>query len=204
MRERVTIDATHASLIPARRGIAARLRAGQTVTIVSSHGKQVVDIWAFKADDTDEFMSMEHSRTTMLKLCPQVGDTLTTNRRRAILTVVADTTPGVHDTLIAACDIYRYRELGATGHHDNCADNLASALEQLGLTAPETPAPLNLFMNVLRAADGTLSFQPPVSEAGQSVTFRAEMDLIIVFSACPQDMVPVNDMKPTDAHFVIA
>jgi uncharacterized protein YcgI (DUF1989 family) len=30
------------------------------------------------------------------------------------------------------------------------------------------------------------------------------MDLIIVFSACPQDMVPVNDMHPTDAHFDVA
>jgi len=204
VKERATIDATYGSLIPARRGIAARLRAGQTVTIVNSHGKQVVDTWAFKADDTNEFMSMEHSRAAILKLSPRVGDTLTTNRRRAILTVVADTTPGAHDTLIAACDIHRYRELGATGHHDNCTENLASALETLGLTAPETPAPLNLFMNVPRAADGTLSFQPPVSEAGQYVTFRAEMDLIIVFSACPQDMVPVNDMKPTEAHFVIA
>ncbi|HBY30591.1 MAG TPA: aminomethyltransferase, partial [Bradyrhizobium sp.] len=44
----------------------------------------------------------------------------------------------------------------------------------------------------------------PVSEAGQYVSLRAEMDLVIVFSACPQDMVPVNDMRPTDAHFLIA
>lgn len=202
--ETMTIDAPRAELIPARRGVAARLDAGQTVTILNSRGKQVVDTWAFRAGDTSEFMSMEHSRAAMLKLMPRVGDIFVTNRRRAILTLVADTTPGIHDTLIAACDIHRYRQLGAVEHHDNCTDNLALALEKIGLAAPVTPSPLNLFMNVPVAATGELSFQPPASKAGQYVTLRAEMDLIIVFSACPQDMVPVNDMMPTDAHFLIA
>ena len=204
MNESLNIDATRLSLIPARRGVATQVSDGQTVTVLNSHGKQVIDTWAFNAGDMSEFMSMEHSRAAMLKLSPQVGDTLVTNRRRAILTLVADTTPGIHDTLIAACDIHRYRQLGAIGHHDNCTHNLALALGALGITAPQTPAPLNLFMNVLVAGNGALSFQPPVSEAGQYIAFRAEMDLIIVLSACPQDMVPVNDMNPTDAHFRIS
>ena len=204
MNEGVNIDATRLSLIPARRGIAAEVGHGQTVTVLNSHGKQVIDTWAFNAGDMNEFMSMEHSRAAMLKLSPQVGDTLVTNQRRAILTLVADTTPGIHDTLIAACDIHRYRQLGAAAHHDNCTHNLALALGALGITASQTPAPLNLFMNVPVAGNGALSFQPPVSEAGQYIAFRAVMDLIIVMSACPQDMVPVNDMNPTDAHFQIA
>ena len=203
VNEPVKIDATRAKLIPARHGVAARLSGGQTVTVLNSHGKQVVDTWAFNARDISEFMSMEHSRAAMLKLTPGRGDRLVTNRRRAILTLIADTTPGVHDTLIAACDIHRYHQLGAVGLHDNCTHNLALALEELGLAAPQTPSPLNLFMNVPVATNGELCFQPPVSEAGQYVTFRAEMDLVIVLSACPQDMVPVNDMKPTDAHFLI-
>ena len=48
----------------------------------------------------------------------------------------------IHDTLIAACDVHRYRQLGAVGHHDNCTDNLALALDKLGLAAPRTPSPL--------------------------------------------------------------
>ena len=199
-----SIDLTRARLIPARHGVAARLDAGATVTIVNTHGRQVVDTWAFNARDTSEFMSMEHSRAAMLRLVPRVGATLTTNRRRAILTFVADTTPGIHDTLIAACDIHRYRQLGAVGHHDNCTQKLAFALEAVGLSAAVTPSPLNLFMNVPVTDGGELNFQAPISEAGQYVALRAEMDLVIVFSACPQDIVPVNDMKPTDAHFLIA
>jgi uncharacterized protein len=203
VNQAVTIDAARLNLIPARRGVAAQVGGGQTVTILNSHGKQVIDTWAFNASDTREFMSMEHSRAAMLKLSPQVGDTLVTNRRRAILTLVADTTPGIHDTLIAACDVHRYRQLGAAGHHDNCTQNLDLALGTLGIAATQTPAPLNLFMNVPVAGNGALSFHPPVSEAGQYIAFRAEMDVIIVLSACPQDMVPVNDMNPTDAHFQI-
>lgn len=191
-------------LIPARKGVAERVKAGQIVTVINTHGSQVVDSWAFNPEDPGEFMSMEHSRASMLRLVPRVGDTLTTNRRRAILTFVADTTPGIHDTLIAACDIHRYRQLGAVGHHDNCTQNLAHALKAVGLSAAVTPAPLNLFMNVPVTDGGQLDFKSPVSEAGQYVALRAEMDLVIVFSACPQDMVPVNDMRPTDAHFLIA
>ena len=52
-----------------------------------------------------EFMSMEHSRAGMQRLIPMVGDTFVTNRRRPILTLVEDTSGGIHDTLIAACDL---------------------------------------------------------------------------------------------------
>ncbi len=191
-------------LIPARRGAAARLARGQSVRVINTHGKQVVDTWAFKAGDASEHLSMEHSRAAILKLMPAVGDTLVSNRRNPMLTVVEDITPGVHDMLIAACDEHRYRQLGAKGHHDSCTDNLKAALAGLGIAVPLTPSPLNLFMNVPVQADGSLAFEPPVSEAGQHVTLRAEMDLIVVFSACPQDMVPVNAMHPTDAHYLIA
>ena len=203
MSEVAEIDGKQARRIPARQGIAAPMTAGQTVTVLNTHGKQVVDTWAFNAADMDEVMSMEHSRTAMLKLAPRVGDTLVTNRRRAILTLVADTTPGIHDTLIAACDTYRYRNLGAASDHANCTNNLHTALAAIGRKAPEVPSPLNLFMNVPVEPDGTLKFGAPASEAGQYVRFRAEMDLVIVLSACPQDVLPVNDMKPTDAHFLI-
>jgi uncharacterized protein YcgI (DUF1989 family) len=191
------------NLIPARQGVAAAMKAGQTVRIINTHGKQVVDTWAFNAADMAEHLSMEHSRAAMLRLSPRVGDTLCSNRRRAMLTLLEDTTPGVHDTLIAACDEHRYRQLGAAGHHDNCTDNLHRALAAMGMFAPETPSPLNLFMNVPVGSGNEISFQPPVSEAGQYVAFRAELDLVMVFSACPQDLIPVNDMRPTDAQFSI-
>ncbi|MHA6646059.1 DUF1989 domain-containing protein [Mesorhizobium sp. A623] len=192
-------------VIPARKGVAARVSRGQVITVINTHGTQVVDTWAFCADDVAEFMSMEHSRGAMLKVNPQNGDTLRSNKRRPMLTLIQDTSGGVHDTLIAACDRYRYQQLGHVGHHDNCTDNLAAALGALELTPPETPSPLNLFMNIPVGEDGSVSFEAPVSEPGSYVSMRAEMDLIVAFSACPQDLVPVNgtDCVPTEAHYRI-
>ena len=113
--------------------------------------------------------------------------------------------PGVHDTLMAACDDYRYGLLGCTEYHDNCTDNLAAALGELGLTPPETPSPLNLFMNIPWEADGGLAFAAPVSRQGDYVLFEASLDVIVAFSACPQDILPINGeaREPTEAHFQI-
>jgi uncharacterized protein YcgI (DUF1989 family) len=192
--------------IPARSGKAARVRRGQSIRVINTHGEQVVDTWAFNAADLTEFMSMEHSRAGMLHITPHVGDTLLTNRRRPILTLVEDTAGNVHDTLIAACDRWRYEGLGCADDHDNCQDNLFAGLRELGLTPPEVPSPLNLFMNIPWTASGSLSFDPPVSTPGSYVVLRAEIDLIIAFSACPQDILPINGRanKPTEAHFLIA
>ena len=191
--------------IEARRGKAAFIDRGQHVKLINTHGQQVVDTWAFNRDDLTEFMSMEHSRTALGRIMALTGTSMVTNHRRPILTLVEDTTPGIHDTLLAACDRYRYELLGCTEYHDNCTDNLAQGLAELGLTSAETPSPWNLFMNIPVGADGSLSFQPPVSRPGDFVLLRAEMDCVIAFSTCPQDMVPINgvDCIPTEAHFQI-
>ena len=159
--------------IPARHGKAAFVAKGQTIKVINTHGEQVVDTWAFNRADLTEFMSMEHSRAGMQRMIPKVGDALLTNHRRPILTVLADTSGGIHDTLMAACDIYRYQGFGVTEYHDTI--------------------------------EGALSFDPPVSTPGSYIALRAEMDLVIAFSACPQDMLPINgrDGKPTEAHFTI-
>ena len=191
--------------IPARRGKAAFVVEGQHVRVVNTHGQQVVDTWAFRRDDLAEFMSMEHSRTAIGRTMPALGQSMVTNRRRPILTLAEDTSGGIHDTLLAACDRYRYELLGCTEYHDNCTDNLAAALAELGLTPPETPSPWNLFMNIPVGPEGSLSFEPPVSSPGDYVLLRAELDCVVAFSACPQDMVPINGAEciPTEAHFEV-
>ena len=191
--------------IPARRGKAVRVRRGQRARVVNTHGQQVVDTWAFVAADLREFMSMEHSRVAIGRIIPAVGDGLVTNRRRPILTLVEDTSGGIHDTLFAACDRWRYETLGCRDYHDNCTDNLAAALTELGLEPPETPAPLNLFMNIPVLDGNRVEIRPPVSIPGSHVTLRAELDCVLAFSACPQDIVPINGLglRPTEAHLEI-
>jgi len=189
--------------VPARCGRAVRLDRGQVIRIFNTHGTQVCDTWAFKADDLSEFMSMEHARAYIDRIIPKEGDPLVSNRRRPIMTLTRDTSPGVHDTLMAACDAYRYRNLGVEGYHDNCADNMRLALRAIGLRAREVPQPLNLWMNIPVGADGGVQWLPPVSKAGDYVDLRAEMDCVVVMSACPQDIVPINDNRPVEVQFQV-
>jgi len=189
--------------IPAGQGKGVRLRAGEALRVINTHGAQVVDCWAFNAADIGEYLSMPHSRNLWLRVSPRAGDALVSNRRRAMLTLVEDSSPGVHDTQIPCCDATRYEELGLAGHA-NCADNMAAALAELGVSpAPEPPAPLNLFMNVPIAEDGSLRIAAPVSTSGDHVLLRAEMDCLVALSACPHDIYPVNgeDCTPKDIEF---
>lgn len=191
--------------IPARKGRAVRLAKGHGVKVINTHGTQVVDTWAFNRDEPSEFMSMEHLRVAIGGIFPRAGDALVSNRRRPILTLIEDTSPGIHDTLLAACDEHRYRLLGCEEGHANCTDNLHMALAGIAFTAQETPSPLNLWMNIPVLDGGAVDYLPPVSKPGDYVIFRAELDVVVAFSACPQDMVPVNGEAcvPVEAHFTV-
>ena len=183
--------------VPARKDRAVRLRRGQQIKVINTHGSQVVDTWAFNAEDMSECMSMEHTRAVIEKMYPEPGETFVTTHRRPILTVVEDTSPGDHDSLIAACDRYRYELLGVEGHHDNCTDNLADALAELGLKTPYTPSPFNMFMIKEWGEGLQLTRRPPTSRPGDYVVLRAEMDCVVAVSACPQDIVETNGLDCT-------
>ena len=134
--------------VATRGGRAVRLKAGQTIRIINTHGTQVCDTWAFSTNNLNEFMSWEHGRAWLSGLIPRVGDPLMSNRRRPIMTLTADTSPGIHDTLMAACDLFRYMTLGVEGYHDNCADNLRLAMQAIGTEVSEVPQPFNLWINI--------------------------------------------------------
>lgn len=226
--------------IPARSGVAVPLSANQTIQVINTHGTQVIDFFAFVSTDPTNIeklewshhLSMSHTRASTCHLSPLVGDVLTTTRREPILRLEEDTSGGVHDTLIAACDIYRYRELAGKSeedepeyYHDSCADNLIKGLiKDSGLESEDvpgdfaTPQPLNLFMNipvhpkkegaevktdVSPSAGAELSFERPVSTAGSGVKLKALRGCVVVMSACPQDMLEINCREPKECHFVI-
>ena len=194
--------------IPAGHGKAVRLNAGQSVQLINTHGTQVVDAWALNAYDLREYMCMASTRAINVRLNPKVGDVLITNQRRPILTITEDTTPGIHDTVMAACDRYRYGLLGVKGYHRNCQDNMMEGLHELGVTAPfPLPNSFNVFMNIPVQQDrNELDFRPTACKPGDSITFRAEMDCYVVWSACPQDILPIHGeggASPKDAHFEV-
>lgn len=191
--------------LPAKFGKAIPMRAGEAIEIVNTHGSQVLDTWAFAEPDRSEFMAMDQTRSVNSSIFVRQGMALQSDRRRPMLTMVEDTSPGIHDTLLCACNAAIYRELGCAPDHRSCVQNLHEGLAEIGIAVPFTPAPFNLFMNVPVAADGTVDRLPPASRPGDKVVLRAEMDLILVLSACPQDVTPINGAarQPTDAHYRI-
>lgn len=179
-------------------------------------------------------MSMHHSHDFMGKLCPAVGDTLVSAQSKpsglqsycfcpflltyffAVLTLIEDTGPGVHDTTVAACSHELYeRVLGISpdDHHDSCTNNLHTALAALGLKLTDerefysTPAPINLWMSTpsLSGATDTDSLwgvPDPRQRPGDQVVWRCETDLVVVMSACPaSDVSRVNGASGShDVH----
>ncbi len=183
--------------VPAREGRAVRVPAGVAFRVVDLEGKQVADLFAFNADDPGEFHSAMHTRAMVDRLFPRPGEPFATNRRRPILVLERDDTPGVHDMLIAPCDPHRYEGLGVQGWHASCQQNLEDAMRELGHEDVCVPQSINLFMNIPVAPDGGLGWEPAPTRPGDSVTLRAAMDCVVVVSACPQDIVPINDRNPT-------
>jgi uncharacterized protein YcgI (DUF1989 family) len=188
--------------IPAREGRGVRVAAGAGFRVIDLEGGQVGDLFAFCADDVSEYASAEHTRVYVDRLFPRVGEYFVTNRRRPVLFFQDDTSPGAHDMLCAACDPSRYAGLGVEGWHASCQENLQKAMAELGHEQVEVPQPINLFMNIpVRAAsdlqrDATIGWEPALTRPGDAATFRAERDCFIVVSACPQDIVVINNKQP--------
>jgi uncharacterized protein YcgI (DUF1989 family) len=160
-----------------------------------------------------------------LKLTPEVGDVLVSQKRAPLVKMVEDTSLGVHDTLIAACDRWRYSELGVEEYHESCTDNCWDALTVLASDLGDSeegeilqglqvrmggrvPDPFNLFMNIPVTHEGEgakrgVSFEGPLTTSGDYVILEALRDVVVVMSACPQDVLDINGKKPVDAHFEV-
>jgi uncharacterized protein len=184
-------------MVPAREGRGLRIASGTLFRVIDVEGGQCGDLFAYRSSDVSEYASAAHTRVHVNRLFPKPGQHFVTNHRRPILLLERDDSPGVHDMLVAACDPTRYAGLGVAGWHASCQENLRDAMRGLGFERIEIPQPINLFTNIPVLEDGGLDWRPASTRAGDSVTVRAEMDCVIVLSACPQDIVPINDKRPT-------
>ena len=171
--------------IPERSGTAFPLPAGASLTVIDPLGEQVADLLAFNAGDVGEVISsgrtLDYAETIYLTM----GHKLYSNRSRVMLDIIGDTV-GRHDFLLTPCSIdtfvHFYPDLPV---HRGCFGNLAEALAPYGVTPDMIPTAFNCFMNVpVDGVTGKLRVLPPISRAGDSITFRAAMDLVIGLTAC--------------------
>jgi hypothetical protein len=180
--------------------------AGQILRIVDLEGNQAVDTLFYNANDTDERYSAVDTIRGQDNIYLTTGSALRSNLGATMLTIIDDTC-GRHDTLGGACsaESNTVRYALEKRHMHSCRDNflLALAHSDYGLTKRDLPSNINFFMNVPVTPEGGLQFADGISAAGRYVQLRAQMDVLVLISNCPQLNNPCNAYNPTPIRILI-
>jgi urea carboxylase-associated protein 1 len=184
-----------------------KLQKGQTLRIVDVEGNQAADTLFYNVEDISERYSAVDTIRTQGNIYLETGTRLISTENNVMLEITADTV-GRHDTLGGACasesNTVRY-DLEKR-HMHSCRDNwmLALALnEKYGLTKRDITHNINFFMNVPVTAEGGLDFADGLSGPGKYVEMRAEMDVLVLISNCPQLNNPCSGYNPTPLEILI-
>jgi urea carboxylase-associated protein 1 len=179
---------------------------GQIFRIVDLEGNQAVDTLFYNAHDVQEHYSLTHTIQAQRALYLGLGSQLMSSEGNLMCTIVADTC-GRHDTLGGACscesNTVRYALEKRTMHA--CRDSFMAAIANnpYGLQKRDIASNINFFMNVPVTPEGGLTFEDGISGSGKYVEMRAEMDLLVLISNCPQLNNPCNAYNPTPIRCLV-
>ena len=194
----------HDEIVPARAPWLHHIAAGQTLRIVDLEGNQAVDFLLYATADDAERYSAQDTVAAQGNLFLRQGSVLRSNEGRAMMTIVG-TAVDYHDTIGGACscesNTLRY------GHHTKsehaCVENFLEANLLEGRGKRDIVSNINFFMNVPVEADGSLGIVDGISAPGLTVDLRAEMDVTVVVSNCPQINNPCNGFNPTPVRMIV-
>jgi uncharacterized protein len=189
--------------VPAREGRGVRVAAGNLLDIIDVEGRQVGDLVAFRRDDPGEYMSPAHTVSCNASIKLGTGAQLFTNRRNPIFTILRDDV-SQHDIIVPCCDHQRYARDFGLHDHRHCLANLQHARDLLGLSLDvRGEQAWNVFMHNRLTPDGRVVTDAAAHPANSTITLRAEMDVVALLSACPQDLTPCNAFNPTPMKLVV-
>ncbi|MFN3820130.1 urea amidolyase associated protein UAAP2 [Blastomonas sp.] len=194
----------HDIIVPARAPWLHHVAAGQTLRIVDLEGNQAVDFLLYATADDAERYSAQDTVAAQGNLFLRQGTVLRSNEGRAMMTIAA-TSVEYHDTIGGACscesNTLRY------GHHTKsehaCVENFLEANLWEGRGKRDIVPNINFFMNVPVEADGALGIVDGISAPGLTVDLRADMDVTVVVSNCPQINNPCNGFNPTPVRMIV-
>ncbi|WP_205647600.1 urea amidolyase associated protein UAAP2 [Agromyces badenianii] len=193
-------DQTVAPLAP----WSAVLRAGQTLTIVDVGGNQSADFLVYNAHDTDERYSVPDTLAWQGNAYLREGSVLRSNLGLPLMTVTGNEIDR-QDTIGGACskESNTLRYGFHTEHQHGCRENFLAEAARHGLGARDLVSNINWFMNVPVEADGALGIVDGMSAPGKRVALRAEIDVLVIVSNCPQMNNPCNDFNCTPLRMII-
>ncbi|GAA0747521.1 urea carboxylase-associated family protein [Ideonella azotifigens] len=199
-------DALHDHTVPAGEPCLLSIKAGQTLRLIDLEGNQAIDALFYAQAPLGERYSATNTMLAQGGIYLTTGSVLMSNTGRKMATIVADTC-GRHDTLGGACSTESNQVRYALGkrHMHACRDNFLSALlaADIGLGKRDLAPNINFFMNVPVTPEGGLKFDDGVSAPGKYVELRAEIDLWLLISNCPQLNNPCNGYDPTPAQVLV-
>jgi urea carboxylase-associated protein 1 len=199
-------DAVFDQIVESGLGFSHVVRQGQIFRIVDLEGNQAVDTLFYSAADPVERYSAVDTIREQANIYLSTGTRLLSTERRPLMTIVADTC-GRHDTLGGACaaESNQVRYAIDKKYMHSCRDTflLEVATRCEHIEKRDITANINFFMNVPVTPDGGLSFQDGVSGPGRYVEMRAEMDVMVLISNCPQLNNPCNGYDPTPIRVLV-
>ena len=180
------------------------VRAGELLTIIDSHGNQAVDCLVYDAHDTSVRYSAPDTIQAQGNVYLTEGSVLVANTGVALMTLVDDEV-GRHDTIGGACsrESNSLRYGNHTVHEHACVENFLAEGALWGLGKRDLVSNINWYMNVPVEADGSLGIVDGISAPGLSLTLRAERDVLVLVSNCPQINNPCNGFDPTPVRMVV-
>jgi urea carboxylase-associated protein 1 len=181
------------------------VRAGEELAIVDLAGNQAVDFLVYGYPDTRERYSFSETIAAQANIFLTTGSVLRSAEGAALMTIVDDQC-GRHDTVGGACskesNTLRYGH--HTRHQNACVENFLTAGAAYGLGKRDLVPNVNWFMNVPVESDGTLGIVDGISAPGLTVTLRADQDVLVLVSNCPQVNNPCNGFDPTPVRMLVS
>ena len=198
--------ATFRQVVPAGEPFMKEIRKGQVLRILDLEGNQAVDTLFYSAADPEERYDANNTIREQGNIYLTAGTVLLSNEGNPMLTIIADTC-GRHDTLGGACsaESNTVRYALEKRHMHSCRDSFLLALAEWdnGMNKRDLSSNINFFMNVPVTPDGKLTFEDGISDAGRYVEMRAEMDVLVLISNCPQLNNPCNAYNPTPVEVLV-
>jgi urea carboxylase-associated protein 1 len=196
--------ALHDEVVAARAPWSHVVRRGQTLRIVDLEGNQAVDFLVYSLADDAERYSAQDTIAAQQNIFLRTGSVLQSNEGAPMMTLTG-TSVAYHDTIGGACscesNTLRY------GHHTKsqhaCVDNFLLANAAFERSKRDMVSNVNWFMNVPVEGDGALGIVDGISGPGAYVDLRAEMDVVVVVSNCPQINNPCNGFNPTPVRMIL-
>jgi uncharacterized protein YcgI (DUF1989 family) len=189
-------------VIPAREYAAFTMYAANVLRIIDLEGKQVADTISFNLHDLAEKMNNENTMLVNHTYNPTEGHVVYSDDCRPMFTILRDTVGRNYPGGAMCSEELNRLRYGVPGTR-NCRDNLADAVAPWGIGKRDIPGAFTPFMNVVHYPDGSAEIAEPTSRPGSYIDLRAEMDLLVAISACPQERNPCNGFDPTSLRAIV-